>query len=259
MLEVVMAELPRSDALLMAAAVADFRPARPAEQKIKKDSGRLVIELEVNPDILGAVAGVRAKNPYPEVVVGFAAESQELIHYAQAKLAAKKLDLIAANDISAPDAGFGADTNRVTLLDPAGNAEALPLLTKMEVAERVLERVAALLQTRLVVHICSRLAWEQAQADGVYRPPSLEQEGFIHFSRPRQAVGVANRYFHGQPDLVVLWTDPQRLEAELRWEVVEQERYPHLYGSLNASAVFAAIPFEPEADGTFRTLPVASH
>jgi len=80
------------------------------------------------------------------VVVGFAAESRDLVQNATEKLKAKKLDLIVANDISAPDAGFGTDTNRVTLIDAAGKAEALPLATKADIAEILIERVAALLE-----------------------------------------------------------------------------------------------------------------
>jgi phosphopantothenoylcysteine decarboxylase/phosphopantothenate--cysteine ligase len=123
----------------MAAAVADFRPAHAAEQKIKK-AAVPEIELEKTADILSAVAERRGATGRPAVVVGFAAESQDLVQNARDKVLRKKLSLIVANDISARDAGFGVDTNRVVLIDAGGGVEALPLLTKAEVAEKVVER-----------------------------------------------------------------------------------------------------------------------
>ena len=146
MLEAVLAAVPGSDALLMAAAVADFRPAAPAVNKIKKESGLPEIRLEYTPDILRAVAEQKVRTGCPRVTVGFAAESQSLLENARAKLESKRLDLIAANDIRASDAGFSVDTNRVTLLDAQGGKESLPLLSKDEVAQAVLERVARLLE-----------------------------------------------------------------------------------------------------------------
>jgi phosphopantothenoylcysteine decarboxylase/phosphopantothenate--cysteine ligase len=137
----VLRECRGADALVMAAAVADFRPAEVANQKIKKGATGLTLELERTEDILEAVdrAGLEL------VRVGFAAESEELLAHAEEKLARKGLDLIVANDITATDAGFGTDTNRVVLLDPQGGAEALPLLSKYDVAQRIWERVVALL------------------------------------------------------------------------------------------------------------------
>jgi len=134
-----------ADILLMAAAVADFRPAQAAGQKIKKDAGLSQIRLENTADILADVAREKESSGCPRITVGFAAESKDLIQNARAKLAAKKLDLIVANDITAVDAGFTVDDNRVTILDAAGTAQSLPLMSKIEVAEAVLERVAALL------------------------------------------------------------------------------------------------------------------
>jgi phosphopantothenoylcysteine decarboxylase/phosphopantothenate--cysteine ligase len=142
MLEAVLAALPAVDALVMAAAVADFRPAAPADQKIKKESGIPEIRLENTPDILRAVAEYRAQHGRPLVTVGFAAESQRLLENAGAKLRSKRLDMIVANDISAADAGFAVDTNRVTLLYPDGRSEALPLMDKQQAAWEILQRVA---------------------------------------------------------------------------------------------------------------------
>jgi phosphopantothenoylcysteine decarboxylase / phosphopantothenate---cysteine ligase len=145
MLNAALTECVDADVLLMAAAPADFRPASPANQKIKKDSGALTIQLVNNPDILAAVAAQKAVKGCPKVTVGFAAESQDLLENARHKLQAKKLDLIAANDVSARDAGFSVDTNRITLLSPDGNAQPLPLMSKDEVAETILLMVVEIL------------------------------------------------------------------------------------------------------------------
>ena len=125
--------------------LAGKRPADVAGNKIKKGSGVPTIRLVETSDILARLAEVKANRGYPRVTVGFAAESQNLLANAQAKLQTKRLDLIVANDISAHDAGFGVDTNRVVLLAPGQEPEALPLLSKEQVAEAVLERVLGLL------------------------------------------------------------------------------------------------------------------
>ncbi len=135
-----------ADALMMAAAVADFRPARVAEQKVKKDRGDLAtLALEPTTDILAAVANLRIKTGLPRVVVGFAAETEELLENAKHKIQAKSLDLIAANDVSASDSGFGVDTNRIVLIDASGRSQSLPLMSKIAVAELLLDRVIGLL------------------------------------------------------------------------------------------------------------------
>jgi len=143
-LEAVLAETTQADILLMAAAVADFRPASPSGQKIKKESGVPELRLEATPDILRTVAKARSETGYPRLTVGFAAESQSLVENARLKLASKKLDLLVANDISTPEAGFGVDTNEVTLVYSDGRTETLPLMSKTEVAEAVLQRVVGL-------------------------------------------------------------------------------------------------------------------
>jgi phosphopantothenoylcysteine decarboxylase/phosphopantothenate--cysteine ligase len=146
MLEAVLQILPQTDILLMAAAVADFRPTVQASQKIKKAGSAPSIELEHTPDILARVAEVKAQTGRPRLTVGFAAESQNLLDNAQAKLQAKRLDLVVANDITAPDAGFSVDTNRVVLLRSGTEPEILPLMGKHEVAEAILAWVAETLQ-----------------------------------------------------------------------------------------------------------------
>ena len=142
--------LGQTDILIGAAAVADFRPAEAAAQKIKKTPGQedLTVRLVRNPDILGEVAAQRGMTGWPRVVVGFAAETQDLLANAAAKLAAKKLDIIVANDVTEPGSGFGADDNRVTLLFADGRQEALPIMAKAEVARRVCEAALVLLEGR---------------------------------------------------------------------------------------------------------------
>ncbi len=142
MLSAVLSEAPKADALFMAAAVADYRPGAVADQKIKKQGDApLTLVLEQNPDILKAVAARRRESRRPTVVVGFAAETAEVLAHAREKVEAKGLDLIVANDVSAADAGFEVATNRVTLIDAAGGIEQLPLMSKAEVAEHVVDRV----------------------------------------------------------------------------------------------------------------------
>ncbi len=146
MLEAVLTACEQAHALVMAAAVADFQVKHVADHKLKKRDGIPQIELTTAPDVLGTVAQTRERLKQLKVVVGFAAESRDLVDNAIQKLTSKKLDFIAANDISASDAGFAVETNRVTLLYPDGRREALPLMSKGETAEAIVERVAALLE-----------------------------------------------------------------------------------------------------------------
>ena len=129
----------RADALVMAAAVADYRPATPADRKIKRaDVGDMSIALTENEDIIASVTGGLVK-------VAFAAETNDLIANAEKKLSAKGAQLIVANDVTASDAGFGTDTNRITILDTAGGREEVPLMSKYGCAMRILDRVSPLL------------------------------------------------------------------------------------------------------------------
>ena len=162
----VLERLPQADALIMAAAVADYTPSDPAQHKLKKSDDARTIALTPTADILRAAG---APNRAPDgagggsadglgdgsgggsgmagrfVKVGFAAESDDLLSNARAKVAAKDLDLIVANDITDPGSGFGSDDNRVTIIDRQGQADELPLLPKYAVAHAILDRVAALL------------------------------------------------------------------------------------------------------------------
>jgi len=139
MKEAVAKAVAQADALIMAAAVADYQPKDVAETKIKKESPSLTLELIRTPDILTEVKGNFLR-------VGFAAESEDIVANAKEKLEKKQLDLIVANDITDADSGFGVDTNKVTLIDRDGKVESLPLLTKRDVADRILDRVVGLLK-----------------------------------------------------------------------------------------------------------------
>jgi phosphopantothenoylcysteine decarboxylase/phosphopantothenate--cysteine ligase len=140
MQDAILSQCEDADAVIMSAAVADWRPLSVSRQKVKKGgSDTWTIELTKNPDILASI-------PNNGIVkVGFAAESEDLIANARAKIASKGLSLIVANDITATDAGFSVDTNKVVMLDGDGGVEELPLMSKYEVGHRILDRVAGLL------------------------------------------------------------------------------------------------------------------
>jgi phosphopantothenoylcysteine decarboxylase/phosphopantothenate--cysteine ligase len=142
MRDAVMARAAEADVVIMAAAVADFRPKAVAPEKLKKADGVPEVVLEPTPDILAGLG--RTKRP-GQVVVGFAAETEQVREHAAAKLAAKRVDLMVANDVSAPDAGFEVDTNRAVLLSPSGELLETPLLAKEALAGLVLDQVAELL------------------------------------------------------------------------------------------------------------------
>jgi len=141
MLQAVLKASQDADILVMAAAVADFRPTTVSKQKIKKqaDTEGMTMEMVRNPDILAEVAQQKSAGKGPRITVGFAAETENLPANAKNKLARKKLDLIVANDVTATDAGFGVDTNRVTLLAADGSTKELPLMSKIEVAEAIFD------------------------------------------------------------------------------------------------------------------------
>jgi len=132
---------PACDALLMAAAVSDYRPTLSEIRKIKRVKVEMQFHLTQNPDILHSVSPLKTK----QIVVGFAAETHDLIPEARRKMEEKGLDLIVANDVNRPDSGFQVDTNEVIILSREGEVTQLPLLSKEEVAARVLDQVSRLL------------------------------------------------------------------------------------------------------------------
>jgi phosphopantothenoylcysteine decarboxylase / phosphopantothenate---cysteine ligase len=139
----VLAELDGASVLIMSAAPADYRPESRSETKIKKDGDELVLRLKKNPDILKNVARLRLEDPaYGNIfVVGFAAETTDPERYAVGKLREKNLDMICLNDVGRAGAGFGVDTNIVTVFTRDGEREELPLLSKQELARTLLQRI----------------------------------------------------------------------------------------------------------------------
>jgi phosphopantothenoylcysteine decarboxylase / phosphopantothenate---cysteine ligase len=141
--EAVMRAASGADVVVMAAAVADYTPANPAAEKIPKEDGPITLTLHRTPDILAALGAARAagggRGP---LLVGFAAETGDLLRKAREKRVRKQVDLIVANDVSDPGAGFDVETNAVTIIGPDGE-EPVPIAAKAQVAERLLDRVEA--------------------------------------------------------------------------------------------------------------------
>ena len=146
----VMAMLDQADIVIKTAAVSDYRPSSPEAHKIKKDAANITLELEKTSDILKAVGQKKGAR----LLVGFAAETEDLKANAVQKLKAKNLDLIVGNLIGAPEAGFGGDTNQVTFFYPDGTVEALDVMPKASVAECLLDRIAALRPAVAVLVAC---------------------------------------------------------------------------------------------------------
>ena len=133
-----------ADVLLMAAAVSDYRPTQAEIRKIKRAHEEMAFHLTANPDIVKQMAALKSR----QIVVGFAAETHDLEAEARRKMREKHLDLIVANDVNRPDSGFQVDTNEVTLIPRVGDPLPLPLLSKVEVAVKILDQVVALLENQ---------------------------------------------------------------------------------------------------------------
>jgi phosphopantothenoylcysteine decarboxylase / phosphopantothenate---cysteine ligase len=144
MRDAVMSHLGRATIVIKSAAVADYRPAVRSDSKIKKKAGPLSLELERNPDIIAEVGKKKGKR----IVVGFAMESENLIKYARDKMHDKNMDFIVANDLTQEGAGFQTDTNIIRIIDRNGGEVSLPIMDKMEVADRILDRVKEMLDKR---------------------------------------------------------------------------------------------------------------
>jgi phosphopantothenoylcysteine decarboxylase/phosphopantothenate--cysteine ligase len=134
----------KATVVIKAAAVADYRPKVTARDKIKKDDSPRSLELLRNPDIIAEIG----RNKKNIIIVGFAMETKDLLANAREKLKKKNMDLIVANSLREEGAGFQADTNKITILDREGDTQSLPLMTKMEAAEKIMERVAGLLKKK---------------------------------------------------------------------------------------------------------------
>ena len=150
MRDAVMHAAEHADAVVMAAAVADYTPSDPASSKIAKGDGPLTLTLQRTPDILADLAALSTRRTTPLVLVGFAAETGDLLRKAREKRARKHVDLMVANDVTMPGAGFEVETNAVTLIG-ADREETLPLQSKARVAEAILDRVEQLLKARAAV------------------------------------------------------------------------------------------------------------
>jgi len=144
MKKAVLANLEGSSVVIMAAAVSDYRPKVVSERKIKKGDFDTSLALERTEDILGKLG----KRKGARILVGFAAETEDLIANAQKKLKGKNLDLIVANDVTKPGAGFGSDTNQVKILYASGEVKDLPVMSKEEVSQFILDDVASLLKRK---------------------------------------------------------------------------------------------------------------
>jgi phosphopantothenoylcysteine decarboxylase/phosphopantothenate--cysteine ligase len=142
MLKAVASEAGKASVFIGAAAIADYRPAQRAEQKIKKSNDSITLTLERTPDVLSQVAASRANGM---LVVGFAAETENVLDNAKEKLRSKKLDAIVANDVSRADAGFDSSTNAITIITN-DNAVELPLMSKSDAADKILDVIVALRQ-----------------------------------------------------------------------------------------------------------------
>jgi phosphopantothenoylcysteine decarboxylase/phosphopantothenate--cysteine ligase len=146
----VLEQLPKATVVIMAAAVADFRPVTVQPTKIKRGNGRIPLELESTPDILADVARA-GRGPQGCILVGFAAETGQVAEHARAKLESKHADLIVANDVTAEGAGFDHDTNVITLYSRDGSETPFPRMSKADAAQRILDRVLELRRSGLQV------------------------------------------------------------------------------------------------------------
>ena len=144
MRDAVLAELPETDLVVMAAAPADYRPAAPSARKIKKSAPRMTLELERTEDILKELGEKKGDR----ILIGFAAETEDLVTNAKKKLREKNLDFIVVNDVTQPGTGFSSDTNQVKIIYPSGKTRDLPLMSKEEVSQVILNEVVGLLERR---------------------------------------------------------------------------------------------------------------
>jgi release factor glutamine methyltransferase len=117
-----------------------------------------------------------------------------------------------------------------------------------------LDRCVEIERPNLIVHLCRRQDWLKSQEHGIYRSKSLDQDGFIHCSQPEQIVEVANRYYQGITDTVLLWIVPDRVTSEIRWESTDGAQYPHIYGPINLDALSSITDLKPDFDGIYRLI-----
>jgi release factor glutamine methyltransferase len=116
------------------------------------------------------------------------------------------------------------------------------------------DRCVEIRHSNLIVHLCRRSEWLEAQKRGSFKSNSLNQEGYIHCSQPEQLLNVANRFYRGVSGLVVLWIDPERISSKIRWETADGELFPHIYGPIDLAAVISVKDFHPGTDGDCRLM-----
>jgi release factor glutamine methyltransferase len=119
------------------------------------------------------------------------------------------------------------------------------------------DRCVEIERPNLIIHLCPREEWLQSQQSGAFQDKSLQQDGFIHCSQIEQILDMANRYYRGVPDLILLWIDPDRLISEIRWETADSALFPHIYGTINLDAVIAVTDLKPDIDGNYRVIQLA--
>lgn len=223
MLDALLAHAREADILLKAAAVADYRPARRQQVKVKKGKPRWHITLTANPDLLSHIQALRQEQGRPRWVVGFAAESGLLVEEARRKLKQKGLDLILLNDITQPDAGFRVDTNQGVILDRFGHDHAFPVLPKGRVAELLLAWVLLLEQGYSLWHVAPWEAVQQARREGFWEPPS--GAAAVLLARREQLPDLARRLYPDVPPdrLLALGLDMRDWTGRWSWTWEEDE------------------------------------
>jgi release factor glutamine methyltransferase len=116
------------------------------------------------------------------------------------------------------------------------------------------DRCVEIERPNLIIHLCRRVEWQKSQEQGMYQGKFLKHEGFIHCSQPEQILEVANRFYPGISELVLLWMDPDKVASEIRWDGADNSLFPHIYGPINLDAVISVTELKPEIDGTYRVI-----
>ncbi|OGO12794.1 MAG: protein-(glutamine-N5) methyltransferase, release factor-specific [Chloroflexi bacterium RBG_19FT_COMBO_50_10] len=146
------------------------------------------------------------------------------------------------------EAAQGADVKMIAGAEfPAAKVQILKDLSG-------LDRCVEISRSNQIIHLCQQFEWQAAQEEGIFMSKSLHQEGFIHCSEPEQILQVANRFYQGIPELVLLWIDPEKITAEIRWESTDGTLFPHIYGPINLDAVISYTDFKPDIDGIYRVI-----
>ncbi len=225
--------LPEADILFKVAAVADYRPARTARDKVKKGRAVWRVTLKANPDLLQAVQMYRQEHGRPRWVVGFAAESRQDVDLALEKLRRKGLDVLLLNDITRQDAGFAVDTNQGVIVDRWGHRQPFPLMSKMRVAHLLVAWVLYLEQNQRLAHVVPWERWRLMQQSAALVSPFLDRGEPLPLARPDQVarfVPVHAPSDAGKP-LVALWLDGRRYAGAWQWVWKAGEWWPYLHVS----------------------------